>query len=100
MNWWRSFFPERDPDETPRLARLASEGRTVELDDVGPADTVLIAIFGYGDEYWRVDADYQIDARRGELLNAQLILEHGGKLRDPTRLAFLANPPRRLTFRS
>lgn len=98
MSWWRRYFPDLE-DESVRLRRLADERKTVALRDVSRDDSVVVIAFGYGDEFWRVDPDFEIDSDLGEIRNGRLIVADGIPLRDRARLSFLRTRITRLSYR-
>jgi hypothetical protein len=96
--WFRHFRGSLE-DEVQRLQRLVTQGKTVQIADVGPEDTVFVAALGYGDEFWSVAPDFDIDLEVGELRGGRLIMDGGIPLRDRQRLSFLRKTINRLSYR-
>ncbi len=99
MNWYRRWRELIERGEQARLEELAAEGRTVEVGELTPSDEIVRIGLGFGDEFWRVEADYAADPMTCRVHGGKLVVEKGRRVVDEGRLSFIEGRIRRVVYR-
>jgi|KBSSwiStaDraftv2_1062776.scaffolds.fasta_scaffold682404_2 hypothetical protein len=89
MTRWRQYFARIRGGQPARLERLQQEGKTIELERVDEDDDVIRIALGFGEEFWRVEPDYQIWPLECSVVKGQLIVEQGVPVTNQAKLSFL-----------
>jgi hypothetical protein len=98
MTRWRQYFARIRGGQAARLERLERELKTIELDRVDQDDEVIRIALGFGEEFWRVEPEYQVLPLECSIEKGQLIVEQGVPVTNQSRLSFLRKSVKRVVY--